>query len=34
VAAELRALGLPKPADFGSWGTGLTATFQLGHRLD
>jgi hypothetical protein len=34
VAAELRSLGLPKPADFGSWGTGLTATFQLGHRLD
>ncbi|MGN6694498.1 MAG: acetoacetate decarboxylase family protein [Aquihabitans sp.] len=33
VADELRTLGLPKAPDFGSWGTGLTATFQLGHPL-
>jgi hypothetical protein len=34
VATELRTLGLPALApDFGSWGTGLTATFQLGHPL-
>lgn len=33
VAAELRSLGLPKAPDFATWGTGLTATFQLGHPL-
>lgn len=33
VADELRALGLPTMADFATWGTGLTATFQLGHPL-
>ena len=33
VADELRTLGLPKAPDFGSWGTGLTATFQLGTPL-
>jgi len=33
VADELRTLGLPKAPDFGTWGTGLTATFQLGHPL-
>ena len=33
VADELRSLGLPKAPDFASWGTGLTATFQLGHPL-
>lgn len=34
VAAELRTLDLPGRApDFGSWGTGLTATFQLGQPL-
>ena len=33
VADELRSLGLPKAPDFGTWGTGLTATFQLGHPL-
>jgi hypothetical protein len=33
VATELRTLGLPKVPDFGTWGTGLTATFQLGHPL-
>ena len=34
VATELKTLGLPKAPDFGSWGTGLTATFQLGHPLE
>lgn len=33
VADELRSLGLPKAPDFGTWGTDLTATFQLGHPL-
>ena len=33
LAGELRTLGLPAKPDFGTWGTGLTATFQLGHRL-
>ncbi len=33
VAEELRSLGLPKAPDFGTWGTHLTATFQLGHPL-
>ncbi|MBX3284390.1 MAG: acetoacetate decarboxylase family protein [Actinobacteria bacterium] len=33
AADELRSLGLPKAPDFGTWGTGLTATFQLGHPL-
>lgn len=33
VADELRSLGLPKAPEFGTWGTGLTATFQLGHPL-
>ncbi len=33
VADELRSLGLPKAPDFGTWGTALTATFQLGHSL-
>ena len=33
VAAELRRLGLPKAPDFVSWGTRLTATFQLGRPL-
>lgn len=34
VATELRTLGLPNlPPDFGTWGTGLTATFQLGAPL-
>jgi hypothetical protein len=33
VADELRTLGLPTVPDFGSWGTGLTATFQLGHPI-
>jgi hypothetical protein len=33
VADELRTLGLPKAPDFGTWGTGLTATFQLGHPI-
>jgi hypothetical protein len=33
IADELRTLGLPKPPDFGTWGTGLSATFQLGHPL-
>lgn len=33
VADELRSLGLPKAPDFGTWGTGLNATFQLGHPL-
>lgn len=33
VADELRSLGLPKAPDFGTWGTGLTATFQLGQPL-
>ncbi|MEZ5140089.1 MAG: acetoacetate decarboxylase family protein [Acidimicrobiales bacterium] len=34
VADELRTLGLPdlRP-DFGSWGTGLAATFQLGRPI-
>lgn len=30
VAEELRSLGLPRPADFATWGEGLSATFQLG----
>jgi hypothetical protein len=30
VADELRTLGLPKAPDFATWGTGLSATFQLG----
>jgi hypothetical protein len=34
VGTELRTLGLPKAPDFGSWGTGLSATFQLGHPLE
>ncbi len=34
VATELKTLGLPKVPDFGTWGTGLTATFQLGHPLE
>ncbi|QXC60924.1 acetoacetate decarboxylase family protein [Aquihabitans sp. G128] len=33
VADELRSLGLPKAPDFGTWGTGLSATFQLGSPL-
>lgn len=33
VADELRSLGLPKAPDFGTWGTDLTATFQLGHPI-
>ena len=33
LAGELRTLGLPAAPDFGTWGTGLTATFQLGHPL-
>lgn len=33
VADELRSLGLPKHPDFGTWGTGLSATFQLGRPL-
>jgi hypothetical protein len=34
VATELRTLGLPDVApDFGTWGTGLSAIFQLGHPL-
>ncbi len=33
VGVELSALGLPATPDFGTWGTGLTATFQLGHPL-
>ena len=33
VAEELRTLGLPKAPDFGTWGTGLTATFELGRKL-
>jgi hypothetical protein len=33
VATELKTLELPKTPDFGTWGTGLTATFQLGHPL-
>jgi len=34
VADELRSLGLPKAPDFAVWGTGLSATFQLGAPLD
>lgn len=34
IADELRSLGLPAVPDFGSWGTGLTASFQLGKPLD
>ena len=30
LAGQLRTLGLPKAPDFGTWGTGLAATFQLG----
>lgn len=33
LAEELRTLGLPKAPDFGTWGTDLTATFQLGHPI-
>lgn len=33
LADELRSLGLPKAPDLGTWGTNLTATFQLGHPL-
>ena len=33
VGDELRSLGLPTTPDFASWGTGLTATFQLGSPL-
>lgn len=33
VGDELRSLGLPTTPDFASWGTGLTATFQLGHPI-
>lgn len=33
MATELKGLGLPKAPDFGTWGTGLSATFQLGHPL-
>ncbi|MCU1496424.1 MAG: acetoacetate decarboxylase [Acidimicrobiales bacterium] len=33
VADELRTLGLPRAPDFGTWGTHLTATFQLGAPL-
>lgn len=33
VADELRSLGLPLAPDFGTWGTDLTATFQLGHPI-
>lgn len=33
IATELKTLGLPSTPDFGTWGTGLTATFQLGHPL-
>jgi hypothetical protein len=33
VADELRTLGLPASPDFGSWGTGLSATFELGRPL-
>jgi hypothetical protein len=34
VASELRTLGLPDlTPDFGTWGTGLAATFQLGRPL-
>jgi len=34
IADELRMLGLPSQPDFGTWGTHLTATFQLGHALE
>lgn len=33
VADELRTLGLPTAPDLATWGTGLTATFDLGHPL-
>lgn len=33
IATELRTLGLPAQPDFGTWGTDLTATFQLGRPL-
>ena len=33
VGDELRTLGLPATPDFASWGTGLTATFQLGYPI-
>ncbi|WP_426573707.1 acetoacetate decarboxylase family protein [Aquihabitans sp. McL0605] len=33
LASELSTLGLPARPDFGSWGTHLTATFQLGHPI-
>lgn len=33
VADELRALGLPAAPTFGTWGTDLGATFQLGRPL-
>lgn len=33
VADELRGLGLPATPEFGTWGTDLTATFQLGRPI-
>ena len=33
LGSQLRTLGLPKAPDFGTWGTGLAATFQLGHPI-
>lgn len=33
VADELRGLGLPTAPVFGTWGTDLTATFQMGRPL-
>lgn len=33
VADELRELGLPSSPTFGTWGTGLGATFELGRPL-
>ncbi|MCB1040854.1 MAG: hypothetical protein KDA94_15190, partial [Acidimicrobiales bacterium] len=33
-ASDLRTLGLPElTPDFGTWGTGLAATFQLGRPV-
>ncbi len=34
LADELRALGLPKPADAAIWGEGLAATFHLGQPVE
>ena len=34
AATELKRLGLPKAPDFATWGTGLTATFQLGRPVN